>query len=72
MKISVYDPKGNYINTISEILSITKCNDGRHLINMNKKCETCGHNEVFTTQVPANYEIVITMEVGDEFAVKDK
>lgn len=59
MKVDIYDSRDNCIDTIENVERVVACKDGRHLITSVKKCESCGHEDRYTTQVPKSYEITI-------------
>lgn len=59
MKVDIYDSRDNCIDTIENVECVTGCKDGRHLITYSKKCESCGHIENYTYQVPQGYEVGI-------------
>lgn len=59
MKVDIYDSRYNCIDTIENVEYVRGCKDGRHLITYPKKCESCGHIENYTWQVPAGYSIEV-------------
>lgn len=63
MRVDLYDSRDNCINTIENVEKVVALKDGRHLITSIKKCECCGHEDEYTTQVPARYEITIKKSV---------
>lgn len=69
MTAGIYNPKGECVNTVSNIVKIKKCDDGRHLVTYNKLCETCRHEELYVYQVPTNYHVIIGLESGDEIEI---
>jgi len=69
MTSGIYNPQGECVNTVSNIVRIKKCDDGRHLVTYNKLCEMCKHEELYVYQVPINYHIIIGLESGDEIEI---
>ncbi len=59
MDVNVYNKGNEFLRTIENVEEIKPLNDGRYFITYPKKCESCGHVENYTWQIPQGYRIEI-------------
>ena len=57
MQVTVYNDKGEKVDTILNVDDIKSCEDGRIIIHHFKNCPHCGVRSGFNAQVPKGYSI---------------